>query len=132
MKKIDLAVIDDDEMYVLALKKLLESVELTDRTVYFENGSVALNYFDQWIHQSSLLPELILLDLNMPVTNGWQFIKEFKKLKMRIDKKITIYMISSTVNENEIKRAREVEEITDFVCKPVTIHTLTKILSQMN
>ncbi|MBC8052262.1 MAG: response regulator [Sphingobacteriaceae bacterium] len=132
MKKVDLAIIDDDEMYVLALKKLLESIQLTDRTVYFENGQVALNYFDQWIHQSSLLPELILLDLNMPVTNGWQFIKEFKKLKMKIDKKITIYMISSTINEDEIKRAREVEEITDFVCKPVTIHTLTKILSQMN
>ena len=132
MKKIDLAIIDDDEMYVLALKKLLESVHLTDRTVYFENGKVALNYFDQWIHQSSLLPELILLDLNMPVTNGWQFIKEFKKLKLRIDKKITIYMISSTINEDEIQKAKEIEEITDFVCKPVTMNTLSKILTQMN
>ena len=132
MRKIDLAVIDDDEMYVHALKKLLASIELTDRTVYFENGKVALNYFDQCIHQSNLLPELILLDLNMPITNGWQFIKEFKKLKLRIDKKITIYMISSTINEDEINRAKSVEEITDFVCKPVTIHTLTKILNRMN
>jgi CheY-like chemotaxis protein len=132
MNKVNLAVIDDDQMYVLALKKLLERVQFTDKTVYFENGNVALNYFDQWIHQANLLPELILLDLNMPVTNGWQFIKEFKKLKLRIDKKITIYMISNTINEDEIQKAKNIEEITEFVCKPVTFGTLTKILSQMN
>jgi CheY-like chemotaxis protein len=132
MNKVNLAVIDDDEMYVLALKKLIEKVQLTDSTVYFENGKVALNYFDQWIHQVNLLPELILLDLNMPVTNGWQFIREFRKLKIKIDKKITIYMISNTINSDEIQKAREIEEITDFVCKPVTMVTLSKILSRLN
>jgi CheY-like chemotaxis protein len=131
MNKINLAVIDDDEMYVLALKKMIDKVQLTDQTVYFENGKVALNYFDQWIHQINLIPELILLDLNMPVTNGWQFIKEFKKLKIRIGKKITIYMISNTINEDEIQKAKQIEEITDFVCKPVTMNTLSKILKQM-
>jgi CheY-like chemotaxis protein len=132
MKSINLAVIDDDEMYVFAVKKLIEKVDLTDRTVYFENGKVALNYIDECIHHSSLLPEVILLDLNMPVTNGWQFIKEFKKLKIRIEKRITIYIISSTVNTEEIQRAKQIEEITDFVCKPVTIDTFTQILAEMN
>jgi CheY-like chemotaxis protein len=132
MNQVNLAVIDDDEMYVLALKKLLEKVKFSERTVYFENGNVALNYFDKWINQPDLIPELILLDVNMPVTNGWQFIKEFKKLKTRIDKKITIYMISNTVNEEEIKKAKELEEVTDFVCKPVTFITLTQILAGMN
>ncbi|MEJ6979957.1 response regulator [Pedobacter sp. P351] len=132
MSKINLAVIDDDELYVLALKKLIDGVQLTDKTVYFENGKLALNYLDQFIHHSHLLPELILLDSNMPETNGWQFIKEFRKLKTKIDKKITIYMISDTKNEEEIHRARETEEITDFICKPVTMHTLSKILSELN
>lgn len=132
MNKINLAIIDDDEMYVLAIKKLIEGVQLTDRTVYFENGKLALNYLDQCIYQLHLLPELILLDLNMPETNGWQFIKEFRKLKTKIDKKITIYMISSTVNEDEIHRAKGIEEITDFICKPVTMRTLSKILSEIN
>jgi CheY-like chemotaxis protein len=68
----------------------------------------------------------------MPVTNGWQFIKEFKKLKTRIDKKITIYMISNTVNEEAIKKAKELGDVSDFVCKPVTFITLTQILSRMN
>lgn len=132
MNQINLAVIDDDEMYVLALKKLLEKGKFSDRTVYFENGNIALNYFDKCINQSHLIPELIFLDVNMPVTNGWQFIKEFRKLKTRIDKKITIYMISNTVNQEEIDRAKELEEVTDFVCKPVTFITLTQILSKMN
>ncbi|MBC7913025.1 MAG: response regulator [Pyrinomonadaceae bacterium] len=132
MKKINLAVIDDDEMYVYAVKKLVEKVELADRTVYFENGKVALNYIDECIHHTYLLPEVILLDLHMPITNGWQFIKEFKKLKIRIDKRITIYIISSTVNEEEIYRAKHIAEITDFVCKPVTIDTFSVILAEMN
>lgn len=132
MKKVNLAVIDDDEMYVYALKKLVEKVELTDKTIYFENGKLALNYIDQCINHTYLLPEVILLDLNMPVTNGWQFIKEFKKLKIKIDKRITIYIISSTVNEEEIRRAKQIAEITDFVCKPVTIDTFSVILTEMN
>mgnify|MGYP003575812204 CR=1 FL=1 len=132
MNKIDLAVIDDDQMYVMALKKLIEKVQLTDRTVYFENGQIALNYFDECINEANLLPKLVLLDLNMPVTNGWQFIKEFRKLKVKIEKPITIYMISNTINEDEIKKAKEIEEISQFICKPVTLSTLTKILSRMN
>ena len=132
MNKIDLAVIDDDQMYVMALKKLIEKVQLTDRTVYFENGQIALNYFDECINEANLLPKLVLLDLNMPVTNGWQFIKEFRKLKVKIEKPITIYMISNTINEDEIKKAKEIEEISQFICKPVTFSTLTKILSRMN
>jgi response regulator RpfG family c-di-GMP phosphodiesterase len=132
MSKINLAVIDDDEMYVLALKKLLDRIKFTERTVYFENGKVALNYFDECINKADLIPELVLLDLNMPVTNGWQFIKEFRKLKTKIDKKITIYMISNTINEEEIRRAKEIEEVTEFVCKPVTMQTLTNLLSNMN
>ena len=132
MNKINLAVIDDDEMYVLTVKKLLERIKFTERTVYFENGKVALNYFDEYINKADLIPELVLLDLNMPVTNGWQFIKEFRKLKTKIDKKITIYMISNTINEEEIRRAKEIEEVTEFVCKPVTMQTLTNLLSSMN
>lgn len=132
MNKINLAIIDDDEMYVLAMKKLIDGVQLSERTVYFENGKLALNYLDQCIHQSHLLPELILLDLNMPEINGWQFIKEFRKLKTKIDKKVTIYMISNTVNEDEIHKAKGIEEITDFICKPVTMHALSKILNTIN
>lgn len=132
MKKISLAVIDDDEMYMFAVKKLVKRVDLTDQTIYFENGKVALNYIDQCINDDALIPEVILLDLNMPVTNGWQFIKDFKKLKIKIEKKITIYIISSTISEEEIKRAKEIEEITEFVCKPVTVAAFIGILTAMN
>ena len=132
MKKINLAVIDDDEMFVLAIKKLLNNMEFTERTVYFENGKVALNYFDECINKTHLIPEFVFLDLNMPVTNGWQFLKEFRKLKTKIDKEITIYMISNTINEEEIKRAKEIEEVTEFVCKPLTMQTLKNLLRNMN
>lgn len=132
MKKINLAVIDDDEMFVLAIKKLLNRIEFTERTVYFENGKVALNYFDECINKTDLIPEFVFLDLNMPVTNGWQFLKEFRKLKTKIDKEITIYMISNTINEEEIKRAKEIEEVTEFVCKPLTMQTLKSLLRNMN
>lgn len=132
MNKVELAVIDDDEMYVLALKKLIEKTNLSERTVYFGNGEDALNYLDQCINKASLLPELILLDMNMPVTNGWQFIKEFRKLKTRIDKDITIYMVSSDVTEDVVKRASEITEITEFVCKPVSFTKLVDILNKRN
>jgi CheY-like chemotaxis protein len=76
MNKIDtLCVIDDDDIYTSTIKKI-KIADVTKNTIFFDNGKVALDYFNERKHDAALLPKLILLDLNMPVLDGWQFLAE--------------------------------------------------------
>ncbi|MEQ8534886.1 MAG: response regulator, partial [Imperialibacter sp.] len=81
------------------------------------------------ITSSDELPDVILLDINMPVMDGWQFLDEFVKIKPLIKKKITIYMVSSSIDEADLERAKTYEEVSDFIVKPVKAEDLEKMLS---
>ncbi|PLB17916.1 MAG: Two-component response regulator [Flavobacteriaceae bacterium FS1-H7996/R] len=66
------------------------------------------------------LPDVILLDLNMPVMDGWEFLEEFISLKPKLEKKIPIYIVSSSNDPADIMKAKSISEVTDFIIKPVT------------
>lgn len=68
---------------------------------------------------SELLPDVIFLDINMPIMNGWQFLDEFKKMQNSIDKNITIYLVSSSFDDRDISRSKDYAEVTDYIIKPV-------------
>ncbi len=130
MKKIDIAfIVDDDKIYVFGLKKLLTINNLCKNILVFENGEKALNYITPIILSSEQLPDIILLDLNMPVMDGWEFLDEFTKINPKINKKIEIYMVSSSINPADIEKAKQYEELTDYLIKPISIDELSKVFS---
>jgi CheY-like chemotaxis protein len=132
MSKIDIAcVIDDDEIYTYAVKRIIESSQIAAKTLFFPNGKLALLFFEEYLHQTESLPDLILLDINMPILDGWQFMDEFVKLSPLIHKKITVYIVSSSIDEADFQKARSYEQISDFVVKPVTVAKLKKIVEEM-
>ena len=63
---------------------------------------------------------MIFLDLFMPVMNGWNFLEEYILLKPYLKKKITIYIISSSIDPVDIKRAKSISEVSDYIIKPIT------------
>jgi CheY-like chemotaxis protein len=68
------------------------------------------------------------LDINMPVLDGWQFLEEYKKLKERIKKDITIYIVSSSDNQVDIDKAKNYEEeVTNYYLKPISADDLKTI-----
>ena len=78
--KINLAcIIDDDEIYVYGVKCIMNMVDFTKDLIVFENGEDALNYFKPIMDDPDAIPDVILLDINMPIMDGWQFLDEFRK-----------------------------------------------------
>ncbi len=132
MKKIDIAcVIDDDDIYSFTVKRIIDNSQLAEKTLFFTNGQLALDFFNQYLHQIADLPDLILLDINMPVLDGWQFMDEFIKLSPLIDKRITVYMVSSSIDRADANRAKGYEQISDFIVKPISSAMFRKMVEDI-
>ncbi|QEC78293.1 response regulator [Mucilaginibacter ginsenosidivorax] len=131
MKKINtLCVIDDDDIYTFTIKRIIAKAEVAEKTIFFHNGQVAIDFFYNCLEVIGNLPDMILLDLNMPVLDGWQFLDEFIKLVPRLGKKILIYIVSSSIDEDDFKRAKQMEQVSDFIVKPLNANDLRNIVDQ--
>lgn len=119
MKKIDLAcIIDDDPVHIFVTTDELEKTKMFDTITSYKNGKEAFEALKA-IHESKAqLPDLILLDLNMPIWDGWDFLDEFTQLD--IEEKIVILIITSSNNPEDILKAKNYDEVQNFVVKPVT------------
>ncbi|MBQ4818469.1 response regulator [Aquimarina sp. MMG016] len=130
MRKIDIAcIIDDDPIFVFGVKKIMELIGFCESVMVFRNGNEALNNLKAIISAHEKLPDVILLDLNMPILDGWQFLDEFIKIPCK--KKIMIYIVSSSVDPEDTLKAKSYERVSDYIVKPVTVQKLKDILSDI-
>lgn len=81
------------------------------------------------IQNSEKLPQVIFLDLNMPVWDGWQFLDEFTKIP--IEQKITIFILTSSNNGEDIKRAERYSLTSNYLVKPIDQSHLKEILEEL-
>jgi len=121
-------VIDDDKIYVYGLKKLINIKQLCPNLIEFENGKLAIDFLANPQNQQSL-PDIIFLDISMPVMDGWDFMDNYVKIKPQLGKKITVYMISSSINQDDINRAKNISEVSDYVVKPVSPNKLIELFN---
>ena len=115
-----LYVIDDDEMYQYIAIRTIESVDPTLKVNVFSNGREAIDSIQRDILSNEKLPDMILLDLMMPILNGWGFLENYEALKPKIGKEILIYIVSSSYNPLDLNRAKEISDVTGYVVKPIT------------
>lgn len=88
----NVCLIDDDKIYQFTARKILESTGLAKKILSFYNGSEAIGFLKQsFTTDQNELPDVIFLDINMPVMNGWQFLEEYHKINDRFQKTITIF-----------------------------------------
>ncbi len=126
-----LVVIDDDEVFTFLTTKAIEKTQLVDDIKVFHNGLEALNFLKENENNLEELPEVILLDLSMPIMDGWQFLDEFVKLNPKIGKKIVIYVCSSSISPDDIKKAKEISTVSDYIIKPVSKEMLAEIIKKL-
>lgn len=119
--------IDDDEIYLFSVKKVIEVNNLSERVLEFRNGQEAIEFFANCSENGQELPDVILLDINMPVMNGWEFIEEFKKIRPKLSKDIMLYVVSSSVDRSDVEKAKSFSTVNDYLVKPITASQLKNI-----
>lgn len=121
MRPINLvALVDDDEIVNFIGKKVIENTNLVNRIKVFLNGEEAINFLKANFKKPDLLPEIIFLDLNMPIMDGFEFLEEYIKLEPRLGRKINIYIVSSSVSPTDMARINGISEVSDYIIKPIT------------
>lgn len=122
-------IIDDDPIFIYGTKRLMKETDFCDSITVFNNGEDALVGLKE-IHQiSNELPEVIFLDLNMPIMNGWEFLDEFVKLPNESLTTTVIYLISSSVDARDIDKVKEYELISNYILKPITTQDFETVLN---
>jgi CheY-like chemotaxis protein len=114
-------VIDDDSITLFGIRKMLSKIIVTSNVFEFKNGQAAIEDITQRIHNSNALPEVIFLDINMPILDGWGFLEEF--IKLAIKQRILINIITSSIDPNDREKWLSFRDKThhyiDFVNKPI-------------
>lgn len=128
MKVSDVFVVDDDKIFHFIIKKLLMNNNININPAFFENGLQAIEGIKNKIKSGEAQPDIILLDINMPILDGWQFLEEYKRLKGKISKNIMIYIVSSSDNQMDLNKAKNFkEEVKDYYLKPMSADDIKAI-----
>lgn len=121
--------VDDDDTFIYISQKIIAKTELVQEINTFENGLTALSFFKDNKDNKALLPELLFLDLSMPVMDGWEFLDEFEKINIENKKDITIYICSSSISPNDLIRTKKYDTVKDFIIKPITQEKFSQIVA---
>ncbi len=129
MKKVNsILIIDDDPLFMLLIKKTILKYNFANTILAFNNGLEAFESLMQSINNSSELPDIILLDINMPIMDSWEFLDKFIPILQKINKKISIYIVTSSLAEIDKTKARTYPIIKDYLLKPIDQPILTTII----
>ena len=133
MKKIDLAcIIDDDPIFIFGAKRMMQLSNFCNGFLVFNHGEDALNHLKPLMQEDSsdAFPDVILLDLNMPIMDGWQFLDEF--IKVETTRKITIYIVSSSIDPADFEKSQKYSQVKNFVIKPISEDKIKFIMEDFN
>jgi CheY-like chemotaxis protein len=136
-KKINcVLLVDDDFATNFINKKIIQKANLTEHIQVTLNGKEAIDYlckqgkFESIDNNEYPSPELILLDINMPVMDGWEFIEAYKNLNLENKEDILVVMLSSSFNPADRAKAESIQEISAFNQKPMSKEALLEIFDK--
>jgi CheY-like chemotaxis protein len=125
-----LVLIDDNPIDHYIVRTMLYNNEACKQATYTFDGSMILEFIEENKSATSLLPDVIFLDLTMPNFSGWEFLDKFEKIKDSLDKKIELYVMTSSVRESDKERSSKYGCVNSFISKPLTKQVLNNICQQ--
>jgi two-component system chemotaxis response regulator CheY len=124
-------IIDDDELFIMITRNNIRKSGVACNTEDFKNGKDALYEIKERVMAGEHIPNILLLDLNMPLIDGWDFLEEFKSIPLENRKKVKIYICTSSIDPKDLKRAEAIAEVTAFLEKPINTEVIQKIVTSL-
>ncbi|WP_084523757.1 response regulator [Adhaeribacter aquaticus] len=119
--------IDDDVISNFITEKLIIREGFGRRVITYQNAEDALDFLNQCLKANEPFPDLIFLDLNMPGMDGWEFLEEYRKFPEGTINACRLFMLSSAVDAKDIVHAKSLNEVEDFISKPLTTEDMVII-----
>lgn len=120
--------IDDDPINNLINERNILGLGFQVDIKIFQGGEAALNYLKSAIETGMPWPDMILLDINMPDVDGWDFLNIYREFPQEKRTTCTLHMLTSSVSEQDADKARLYEDVKEFLFKPLTDDTIKRIL----
>ena len=123
--------VEDDDSVNFYNEFLLQDLEVVENIVIRENGEEALRYLESCVQDSSMpVPELIFLDINMPVMNGFEFLEKYDNHPLKETIKALVVMLTTSLHPNDLERANAFACVSEYVYKPLMEERIEEILSK--
>jgi CheY-like chemotaxis protein len=97
----------------------------------FSDGELAIDHLRTICGDSTSLPDIIFVDLSMPVMDGWEFLDEYTQLQSKLSKSIELFIVSSSISPQEVERSKTYPAVLDFLIKPVAKGKIAEIMSHV-
>lgn len=125
MKKL-VILVDDDPVFRYISSKMIEKVRPDFKIISFSQGKVALdflreNYADEHLYY-------ILLDINMPIMDGWKFLEAIEDIDFIKTEKVSIHIVSSSVDDSDIEKSKKYDLVQGFLHKPLSADRIKSII----
>lgn len=129
-KLVNCCLIEDNDISVFMSKRLMAKHPHFDEPLVFTNGTEAFEAFKSYLQTKQALPDVIVLDLLMPIWDGWDFLDaisdEFP------DWSLPVFIITSSIDPADKKRAEKYPSVQSLLEKPLTEETLDRIASHLS
>jgi CheY-like chemotaxis protein len=127
----NILLVDDDAITVIITDRIIKHNGFAEEVIALNNGQEALDYLAKCADGSVKdIPEIIFLDLNMPIMDGWEFLEHYQKLSFGINNYPPVYILSSTADSEDQKKGMSYSFVKKFISKPLLQRHLEMIAAE--